>query len=816
MIRNYFTIALRNLFKHKVFSFINILGLSVGIACCILLSLYIKDEFSYEQHFSAHDRIYRVNTTFIKDGKAEDFPGTSPGIAAGLAAELPEIEIATRWVTAPEVEQHLIRYKDKSFFEPNGYMVDSTFFDVFDFEFQEGDAATVLDGPSTVVLSSEVAEKIFNKTSGIDELIIINSGWSTDTFRVTGVLKPMIKPSHVNAGFYMCMNSRGWGQYWNSVTTWAWQNIMNSYVKLKPGTRPENVDAKIPSLIEKHVGADLKNAGLQKILNLQALDDIRLYSDFNSSFAEGKSGTIKYVYILSSIGLFILLIACINFMNLTTAKASQRAGEVGVRKSLGATRKNLIGQFLGESFTLVTVSVLVSLVLVQLALPFFNDVTKKQLHIDSTNILYLAGALLTISTITGLVAGSYPAFFLSSFQPARVLKDKRLSGGGVNFLRKSLVVLQFVISITLVSTIVIIRQQLHYIQNQPLGFNPDYRIIIPLRTAEAKNQYLQLRNAFDQIAGVKNISAASSLPSTPLLRDFLLYPEGSSKEKGILHRNVIVDEGYFEAMDIKLIAGRDLKFEIDSFSWENTNRKIIVNRASLKELQLDLSNAIGTNLKAENEGRIYNHEIIGVIEDFHQSSFHQKIHPFVFYIPAQQGQFAYLTASLEGGTPKNILRQMEEKWKTVVPTTPFESQFLSDSVNKQYEADQLVSAILTTFSVLAILISCLGLYGLSIYVAERKVKEIGIRKVLGASVTSIVSLLSKEFVKLILIAFIVATPVGYYAMDRWLQSFEYKTALSVLPFVMAGGLSFAIAWVTIGFESVRAAIANPVDSLRNE
>jgi putative ABC transport system permease protein len=816
MLKNYLTVTLRNLRKHKAFSVINISGLAVGISCCVLLALYIQDEVSYEKHFEDHDRIYRMYSIFTKDGVAESFPRTSPPVALALAEQFPEIETATRLVSPPEVEQHLLRYEDKVFYEKTGYLVDSTFFDVFSFAFKEGNRFTALDGPSSVVLSETVATKIFGNESPLDELIIINSGQSTDTFRITGVLEPFQHPSHLNADFYMGMNSRGWGEYINSVTTWAWQNFIMSYVKLKPNTSPATVDEKIPALIELHAGNDLKNSGLQKEMHLQPIDDIHLYSDFNNSFGIDEAGNIMYVYILASIGIFILLLACINFMNLTTAKASQRAGEVGVRKSLGATRQHLIRQFLGESMTIVFTAMIFALIIVQLTLPLFNEVTQKTLAINATNTLSILGSLLVIGVVTGLVAGSYPAFFLSSFQPATVLKDKRLSGGSSNFLRKGLVVFQFIISISLISSIVIIQRQLNYVQNKPLGFNTDYRIMIPLRTDEAKRQYLQLKNSIAQIAGVEEISAARSLPSTPMLSDFSVYPQGSSADKGILHRNTIIDENYLDVLDIKLLAGRNLVFETDSFSWENTKRRILVNKASLQSLNIPLEEALGTRLLMEWENQIYSHEIIGVVDDFHQFSLHQPISPLIFWIPTNRGSYNFIIATVNKQNYINIAGQLESKWKELIHTTPFEIDFLSDSVKRQYRDDQRVSTIITVFTVLAIIISCLGLYGLSVYVAERKVKEIGIRKVLGGTALGIVALLSKEYVKLVLIALIIAVPIGYYVMDKWLQGFAYKIELNALVFIITGIIALVIAWLTVAFESVKAALSNPVNSLRSE
>ena len=765
MLSNHLKIAVRNLLKHKVFSAINIFGLSVGIACCVLLSLYIKDEFSYEQHFKDHDRVYRLYTNFTKDGVTDSFSRTSIPIAMQLPNLLPEVEIGTRVISPPEVEQHLIKYGDRLYYEEKGYLVDSTFFDIFDYAFKEGDQRTALDQPSTVVLSDRVARKIFGDQSPLDELVIINSGPAKDTFRITGVLQPYSNPSHLNADFYMCMNSKGWGEYISEITSWAWENFAASYVRLYPNASAASVDSKMPELINKYAGEDLRTNGMIKEIHFQPLDDIRLYSNFSNNFGfeNNGAGNITYVYILASIGIFILLIACINFMNLTTAKAAQRAGEVGVRKSLGANRQNLISQFLGESMAIVTVSMILSLIILVISMPSFNYLTHKDLTLWGENFAYVIAALFGIALITGLLAGSYPAFFLSSFQPAKVLKDKRLSGGA-SWLRKGLVVFQFIIAITLISSIVIIREQLGYIQSMPLGFSTDHNVVVPLRTKDARTSYMQLKNEFKRIAGVKEVSATTSLPSTALLRDYALYIEGSSMEKGILHKMIFVDEGYIDLMKIHLLAGRNFIYETDSFSNSNPRNKVIVNQASLKEYGLTLDNAIGTQLLSEYDDKIVYHEIIGVVEDFHQASLHEKISPYMMKIPNNHDSYGFVTLTLAGGSGRNALDQMENAWKQLVPGTPFESFFLEDNVKKQYEADDRVSMIITIFTVLAIVISCLGLYGLSIYMAERRVKEIGIRKVLGASVSGIVSMLSMDFLKLVGIAFLIAVPLGYYTM----------------------------------------------------
>jgi len=821
MLKNYFTIALRNLQKHKIFSLINIVGLSVGIACCILLSLFIKEEFSYEKHFERYEDIHRLTATFKTAERDEKMPRSSPPVVMAMLSEFPELESATRVVDPPEVEQHLIHFKDKTFYEKKGYLVDSTFFDVFSYQFQEGDRNTVFDAPSTVVLSATLAKKIFHEESALDQLIIINSGNSTDTFRITGVLKPYENKSQINADFYMNMRSKGWGEYIFSETSWVGNNFVYSFIKMKPGTSVEGLKAKFPALMEKYGAQQMKEMGIQKTMNLQPLKDMRLYSaaEFGSStfgFIDiGGSGNIMHIYILGSICLFILLIACINFMNLATAKASQRAGEVGVRKSLGATRKNLIGQFLGESLTIVAIGMFLSLGIAQLILPLFNEFTGKDLSMGSGNFTYILVALIGVSLFTGIVAGSYPAFFLSAFQPAQVLKDKRLSGGSSNWMRKGLVVFQFIISITLISAILIIHKQLRYVQQKSLGFNPEYKIVLPLRTNEAKSNYVKLKDRINELADVGDVSASTSLPSTPTMRDLPLYADGSSMQKAALHFNINIDENYLKLLDIKLLAGRDLVFEKDSFNFVNEGH-ILVNKASLKSSGYTLDNAVGSKLHIDWQGKHLSFVIEGVVDDFHQFSMHREVPPMVFLIPNGRDNYVYLCASVSAANYGNVLENIETIWKEIIPDTPFESTTLNESVQKQYENDQRILSIITTFTLIAILISCLGLYGLSIYVAERRVKEIGIRKVLGASVSGIVGMLSKDFIKLIVIAFVISVPLGYYAMTKWLENFAYKIELSAVVFILAGIITLAIAWITVGFESIKAATGNPVNSLRNE
>ena len=816
LIRNYILIALRLLLKNKIFSFINIFGLAIGIACCILIALYVEDEFNYEKGFAEYEKIFRINTTFIQDGNTEVSPYTSPPIAMELAHTLPEVQTATRVVKALGVDQHIVRFGDKSFFEEKGFLVDSTFLDVFPYKLLAGNAATALDAPSSVLLSEQLAKKIFGSQSPLDELIIISSGTSADTFRVTGVVAKPTLPSQMDANIYMSLNSNGLGRWIMSQQTWANNNIVVGYVKLHDPEARKTIEPKIAQLLERHAGAELRASGRQKILKLQELADTRLYSELGKNSADTDNGSsITYLYLIGTIAIFILLLACINFMNLTTAKSAQRAGEVGIRKSMGATRINLIPQFLGESMVIVVFALLVSFVMVILLLPLFNEVMQKQLTLNANNLPFIAGAAAVISLLTALVAGSYPAFFLSALKATQVLKGKSWSAGGSQWLRKGLVVFQFVITITLISSIVIVQQQLRFIQSKSLGFDTDQVIMIPLRTGQALQQYQGLRESFKQLPGVNMVSATTGIPSTPLFSDWRIYKEGATNDQSVMHDLVFVDKDYFNVMDIKLIAGRDFIAEQDNLPGDTINpARIIVNEASLKALDIPFEKAVGSTAYFEPGNERYKYAIIGVVKDFHQFSLRREIRPMTFVLPWNRTGFRYMAASIRMESHQQITDEMKKLWDERINDVPFERVFLKENLETLYTAEARTSSLLTLSTTIALLISCIGLYGLSLYVAERKTKEIGIRKVVGASVGSIVGTLSKEYIILVGISFAISVPLGYYIMNKWLEGFAYKISPGMSVFILAGLVSFLIAWFTISFESFRAARKNPVDSIR--
>jgi putative ABC transport system permease protein len=713
------------------------------------------------------------------------------------------------------VDQHIVRYQDKTFFEKRALLVDSTFLQVFPYELKEGDPNRSLDAPSSALISEKLSGRIFGGKSPLDQFLIINSGQSVDTFRVTGVVATPKYPSHVDADLYLSMNSNGLGSWLLAQTTWANNNLVESYLKLQNPQDYKALESKLAQQLDLHAGEELRASGRAKELSLQPLDKIRLYSNFTRPENKG-AGNITYIYIAGTIGILILLLACINFMNLTTAKAAQRAGEVGVRKSMGAFRGNLVRQFMGESMVIVFFALLLAFVMVIVVLPTFNTVMMKELSLNTGNLLIIILAGIAICLVTGVLGGSYPAFFLSSLVPAHVLKSKSITTGS-QWVRRSLVVFQFVITITLISSIVIMQKQLRFIQSTSLGFDREQVVMIPLRTPAALQAYRTLKTEFARMNGVKMVSGTSSIPSTPLHSDWGIYKKGSTNDQSVHHENVWVDADYFKALNIPLVAGRDFNTDVDNVPGDSTPWKIIVNESSLKALDLSPDEAVGASVFFEpGSGERYEYHIVGVVKDFHQFSLHRQITPMTLILPPDRSSFQYMAMSVNMDEYKSLEGKMKATWDGLVNDIPFESVFLNDNLKNLYKSDMRMSTLLAISTIIALIISCFGLYGLSVYVAERKTKEIGIRKVVGASVTSIVSMLSKEYLILVAFSFILAVPLGYYAMDKWLQSFAYKIELGLSVFIIAGILAFMIAWLTVSFESFRAARRNPAETLKGD
>ena len=808
MFQSYLKIALRSLGRTKVYSLINILGLSLGIACCMLLALYVQDEFGYDRHHERLGDLYRIDTQFEADVVGFDKLGfVSPPITMALKDELPEVEAAAR-IVPTFGSSNLIQYEGNKFFESNAYVADSTLFDVLTYDFIEGNPEKALADANTVVISETIAKKIFGSESALNKSILISQGGEPINFKVTGVYKQ--NKTFLESNFFVSVMSEGGsGEYIRknaeAATEWAGQNFVQGYLKLSPGHSQKTVEEKINKILVKYGSEDMKALGITKTLFLEPVRDIYLKS------AVDKNQRISYIYIIVSIALFVLLLACINFMNLSTAKATKRASEIGIRKVMGAFRSSLIRQILGEAMVIVTISIIAGVLAVYLALPSFNELSAKNISFNEDNALYFGTALILLAIITGLIAGSYPAFYMSSFRPAEVLKGKFTLSNASGRLRQGLVVFQFFVAIVLVCGMLVIARQLSFMKNKDLGFNPEAKIVVPLRTADAQKKYESLKTELEKMTSIVAVSGTNYPPGNQIFSDMAFYREGSNMDNAILIRRNFIDAGYMELLGIKLIAGRAFTTNRQADSQGN----LIINRAAAKKFGVEPDKMVGEKLFFDWQGQNYSFQVTGVMEDYNQTSLKDPIIPIVFEIP-ESSDYSYLIASVNSSGFEQTISTIEDTWQAQVADAPFEYSFLDDNIQQQYKQDQRISTIITYFAAIAIIICSLGLYGLSSFMAERRLKEIGVRKVMGASVTQIVGMMSKEFVKLVVLAFVIATPVAWYAMDKWLEGFEYKTTLDIAIFSYAGLGAITIALLTISYESLKAANTDPARTLRNE
>jgi len=804
--------------KNKVFSFINIIGLSVGLTCCMLITLYILNETSYDKYQKNADNIYQLGTEFIGLGNFKKLPNTPAAMGEMMKQSFPEIQQTTRLTRLFSEDKTLLQYttktgEAKSFYETKGLMADSTFFRIFTYNFIEGNPATALDNPNTVVINEEIAKKLFGNEPALNKVIHISSSTNGDhDFLITGVFKPFDKPSHIDARFFLSMMGGDIANYIKSAgTNLVNNNMYFTYLLLKPGADPKSLQAKFPEFMDKYAAKDLKATGFNKKQFLVPLKKIHLSEDVKSNVTE--SGSKTYLYILASIALFTLLIACINFMNLATARSSKRSSEVGIRKVLGAKKRFLVMQFLGESVLMSLIAFILAMVFTVLLLPAFNAVSGRNLSFSFSNNIGIIIVFLLLSIITGLLAGSYPAFYLSSFNPAKVLKGKFSNSLAAVSLRKGLVVFQFVISVVLIIASVVIANQMQYLRSADLGFEKARQIIVPLRSKNAKNMYASFKNELLKQSSITNTGGSLYYPGITNFADNIFYADGQSMQEGKDVKMDYVDTRYLQTLNIKPVAGRLFS---DDFYASDTTGSIILNETAVKQLGFHSpQDAVSKKLHFNFRDSTYNFEIVGVVKDFHFEDLHVPIGPYGFQLLTPP-QYNYMVVHTKPGNINSILQSIQNTWHNLNPTEPFEYSFLDQDFQKNYEAENRLSSIVGYFTAIAILISCLGLFGLATFSAEQRIKEIGVRKVLGASVTSIVTLLSKDFLKLVAIAILIASPVAWWAMNKWLQSFAYKINIGVMVFIITTFVAILIALITISFQAIKAATANPVKSLRSE
>jgi putative ABC transport system permease protein len=819
MLKNYFRMAWRNLMKNKIFSFINCIGLSIGLTCCMLIVLYLYHQLSYDTYHSNIKRLYQVGGIFVTDGKEDRFP-CSPAITAqNMQKDFPEIEQTARMLTFSFFGEYntLLQYFPSdgnviSFYEPGGAAADNSFFQLFTYHFREGDMATALTKPNSVVISTAIARKIFGRQPAFHKVIHISSSINgVHDCLVTGVYEPNGMPSHIDAGFIISF-------YGGTIedrmkkdgTNMAFDNMYTTYLLLKPGADAQKLEARFPAFIDKYAGKDLRQAGFGRKDFLLPVKDIHLHADMMEMTP---SVSVSYLYILGSIAVFILLLACINFMNLSTARSSRRSSEVGIRKVLGAGKGALVGQFLGESLLMAAIAFVFALFLVRVLLPVFERISGQSNLLSPASYVPLLAFFFLLSVVTGLLAGSYPAFYLSSFRPVKVLKGRFSSSWAAVSLRKGLVVFQFAISVILIVVTVVISDQMHFLRSADLGFSKDRQIVIPLQSQTAKDLYASFRDELSGNRDVVSVGASAYYPGITNASDDNFHREGQSVSAGQRVRINHIDEHFLQTLGIKAVAGR--LFSYDHIATD-TIRHVIINEEAVRRIGfVSPQDALGKKMLSSYKGVDHADEIVGVVKDFHYEDLHSPILPYMFYLN-DKSHYNYAIVHVATGNMDIILRSLEKTWHQLNPGEPFIYSFMEEDFQRNYASDQRLSSIVHYFTVIAIVISCLGLFGLSLFSAEQRTKEISVRKVLGARVPALVLLLSKDFLQLVVFAVIVASPIAWWAMNKWLQGFTDRIHIGLSVFAFTAFVVTAIAFATISFQVFRAAITNPAKNLKNE
>jgi putative ABC transport system permease protein len=799
MIKNYLKIAFRNLVKHKSFSFINIIGVAIGLACFLLLSLYVKDELSYDRHHANADRIYRLSRTFLsKDGSVSLRLGhAAPPFGPLIKEDFPEVEQVVRMLAT----DGLVRYGEKVFNEENMYVAEKNIFSVFSFHVLSGNPDKALENPFSIMFSRPMAEKYFGNENPVGKTIRFDNQLD---YLVTGVFEPLPSQSTFHPNFLISFSTLADDRVYGAEglrSNWG-NNSFSTFLLLPKNYDAGKLEKAFPAFQNRRIEP---NASKYSVLNLTKLTDIHLHSHLDLEMEP--NGDVRYVYLFSAIAIFILLIACINYMNLATARSAKRAKEVGMRKVVGAERSQLIGQFLSESILLVSISLLIAIVVVILCLPFMNSFTEKQLTLSALFDPAFVAIIFSITLFTGIVAGSYPAFFLTSFQPTSVLKGKIASALKNGKLRQTLVVAQFAIAIALIISTAVVYSQMKYIQNYKLGYSKDQVVILPLMGDSAT--YESIRQQLKEDGNIAEVGRSSRIPSGRLLdsQDSYVMQGDSMAPSAVTIKLLAVDEDFIPVYQIGMVAGRNFSREYPTDQKEG----FVLNETAAHLLGWkNPQDAIGNRFRYGDS----NGQIIGVTKDYHFESLHQKIAPMVLSMSG--GSLRRLSLRINGNNLKAALGHIEAVWKNRFPQKPFEYEFLDQKFGRLYAREQTQQLLFAIFAGIAIFISCLGLLGLSMFMAEIRIKEIGVRKVLGASVPSLVLLLSGDFMKLVLIAILIASPLSWFAMHSWLEDFAYHTTIHWWVFALAGGLSIGIALLTISFQSIKAALMNPVKSLKME
>lgn len=799
MFKNYLKIALRNIARNRISSIINVAGLAAGISACILIYLYIQREYSYDKHFNGHDRIYRVTSFFNLSGQVDHFALTSFSLGPALRQEFPQLEEVTRLMP---IGKQTVWHEDKMYNEENVCFVDSNFFRVFNYNLVKGNPENVIVRPRTMVISEEMAARYFGSEDPIGKQL----KFTKQSYEITGIFRnDPLHPTHIKSQAFLSMASMDTGYAKRIASDWFYMTTV-TYVKFRNASDRQGFNHRLHQFVESSIVPWIRQNQLHDSIEfrLQPLNKIHFTTDLQ--YDNASVSNRSYIYIFGAVGIFLMLIASINYMNIATTRATRRSKEVGIRKVMGATRQQLIWQFIGESVLTALLSLVIALLVVEILMPYFNDLAETEFKfIDifhSSALLFLVGIVLFV----GIVGGSYPAFYLSSFKPATVIKAQQIPRGTSANLRKALVIVQFGISTVLIIATAIVFSQIHYMKHKDLGFNKKnlYKINVFFLDSTLEKRFPAIENELAQNPNVKGVSFALNVPGEQVGR-LLFFTKKDGKQMENALSTMFVDYNFLQMMDIPLASGR---YFSKQYGGDDT-AAFIINEATARFL--GWKDPIGQEMK---NGLGYTGKVVGVVKDFNYTSLHSAVDPLVIMVGKKKA--GSLLVRLSGNDMPATLDFIEKKWKSFDPRHPFEANFLDEQFDKQYRKEEKMLTIFGYFAALTIIIACLGLFGLAAYMAEQKTKEIGIRKVNGASEKDIVMLFVKEFMKLIGIALIIAWPVSYLLMNRWLEDFAYRISLSAVVFILAGLITAVIALGTVSYQAISAALRNPVQALRYE
>ncbi|RFZ84930.1 ABC transporter permease [Mucilaginibacter terrenus] len=807
MFKNYFKIATRNIWRHKGFSAINIFGLAIGLAVCLLITLFVVEEFSYDKYNTRAADIYRVYSDFKVNGSLFKERESPAPLATIMMKEYPRVEQATR---IKESGKTLVRKGNQTIIEPNSFYVDPNIFTVFTLPMIAGDPKTALLESHTIVITKKVALKYFNSTDVIGKTLHLDN---TDDYKITGVLQDVPEESHIHFNILKSMTGN------TESRSTQWTNVeFNTYILVRKGTTQAQLDGYLKQATRKYADAELQQFIHTTIAALEQKGDhftfattlltaIHLHSPLTTELEP--AGNIQYVYIFTIIAIFILVIACINFVNLSTASSAGRAKEVGVRKVLGSNRLSLVYQFLTESVLTSFMALLIAVAVAMVMLPYFNGLAGRQLMINLSPSNWTTPVLIVTALTIGILAGLYPAFYLSAFQPIYVLKGKLTSGFKGSFLRNGLVVFQFAAVIILIVGTLVIYTQLDYIRNKNLGYNRE-QVLVLRNTYALGNHIKAFREEALNLPGVKSITTTGFLPTEGKTQTQVYHTnEGSNAGQSLSLATWQVDCGYIPTLGMKVAKGRNF-----SPAMKTDSDAVIINESAVN--MLGLRDPLNKSIYMSGDDQVTPHKIVGIVKDFNTGSLRNKVQPLLLRLRNNNAAMAFRIDTKNVSSTINRIKDIYYKADANMAGQPFDFSFMDDDFNRLYRSEQNTGKIFMSFAFFAILIACLGLFGLVTYAAEQRTKEIGIRKVLGASISSIVGMLSTDFLKLVGIAAVIACPAAWWAMSKWLQDFAYRTTISWWVFVIAGLLAVLITLVTVSFRVIKAALMNPVKSLRSE